>query len=79
MPAGVCWRALLSLDQNKGNYFLARCLPPASFRFSLTTDTLALGYVIPLLGLTRDLHPLDNAELTKTPAARCIDGTMRRE
>ena len=29
-------------------------------------DTLALGYAIPLLGLTRDLHPLDNAHVERT-------------
>ena len=41
------------------------CSPhPASFRFHLTMDTLAFGYILPTTGRIRDLHPL------KTCAAR---------
>ena len=29
-------------------------------------NTLAIGYTIPLLGLVRDLHPLDNAHAERT-------------
>ncbi|MBO4905457.1 MAG: hypothetical protein J5486_00280, partial [Bacteroidaceae bacterium] len=36
----------------------ARCLPPASFRFRLATDTLALGYVIPAIRAHSELAPV---------------------
>ncbi len=36
----------------------ARCLPPASFRFRLATDTLALGYVIPAIRAHSGLTPV---------------------
>ena len=35
----------------------ARCLPPASFRFHLATDTLAIGYVIPAIRVHSGLAP----------------------
>ncbi|ERI04812.1 hypothetical protein HMPREF9069_01200 [Atopobium sp. oral taxon 810 str. F0209] len=35
----------------------AKGLPPASFRFHLTVDTLALGYALPAAGCARDFHP----------------------
>ena len=34
-----------------------RCLPPASFRFHLTMDTLALGYAIPAIRARSGLAP----------------------
>ena len=37
----------------------ASALPSASFSMYLTIHTLPLGYVLPLTGRTRDLHPLD--------------------
>ncbi len=43
-----------------------RRLPPASFRFHLTMDTLALGYVIPAIRAYADFHPLDNAHAEHT-------------
>ena len=33
-------------------------LPPASFRFPVARDTLALGYTFPAAGQVRDFHPL---------------------
>lgn len=42
-------------------------LPPASFRFPVTRDTLALGYILPAVGRIRDFHPLKHA-----PAGRTI-------
>jgi len=39
----------------------ASVLPAASFRFRLATDTLAVRLVIPLVGLTEDLHLLGSA------------------
>ena len=35
-----------------------RCLPPASFRFHLTMDTLALGYAIPAIRARSGLTPV---------------------
>ena len=44
-----------------------RCLPLTSFRFRVTTDTLvSLARRFPLLGLVRDLHPLDNTHASQT-------------
>ena len=37
----------------------ARDLPPASFRFPVARDTLALGYTFPTAGQVRDFHPLE--------------------
>ena len=44
-----------------------RCLPLTSFRFRVATDTLvSLAGRFPLLGLVRDLHPLDNTHDSQT-------------
>ncbi len=44
-----------------------RCLPLTSFRFRVTSDTLvSLAGRFPLLGLVRDLHPLDNTHASQT-------------
>ena len=44
-----------------------RYLPLTSFRFRVTTDTLvSLARRFPLLGLVRDLHPLDNTHASQT-------------
>ena len=45
-------------------------LPPASFRFPVTRDTLALGYILPAVGWIGDFHPLEHA-----PAGRTIKET----
>lgn len=41
-------------------------LPPASFRFPVTWDTLALGYILPAVGRIRDFHPLKHAPAGRT-------------
>lgn len=41
-------------------------LPPASFRFPVTRDTLALGYILPAVGRIRDFHPLKLAPTGRT-------------
>ena len=41
-------------------------LPPASFRFPVTRDTLALGYILPAVGRIRDFHPLKLAPAGRT-------------
>ncbi|NLC31956.1 MAG: hypothetical protein GX781_01495 [Clostridiales bacterium] len=41
-------------------------LPPPSFRFVLTDDTLGLGYTLPAVGRVRDFHPVDCAHAGRT-------------
>ena len=47
---------------------------PASFRFRLSTDTLAFGYLLPATGRIRVFHPLETcaAGCTKIQARRAI-------
>ena len=45
-------------------------LPPASFRFPVTRDTLALGYILPAVGRIRDFHPLKHAPAGRTTNKR---------
>jgi len=44
----------------------ARGLPPASFRFRLTTDTLAFGYIFPATGQIPDFHQLETCAAGRT-------------
>ena len=48
------------------SYSSFECLPPASFWFHLAVAPLLLAIQFPLLGLVRDLHPLDNAHAERT-------------
>lgn len=48
-------------------------LPPASFRFPVTQDTLALGYILPAVGRIGDFHPLKHA-----PAGRTTKKTRQK-
>ena len=41
-------------------------LPPASFRFRLATDTLAIGYALGATPCARDFHPLEHAHAGRT-------------
>ena len=45
-------------------------LPPASFRFPVTQDTLALGYILPAVGRIGDFHPLKHAPAGRTKKNR---------
>ena len=40
--------------------------PPASFRFHLTMDTLAFGYILPTTGRIRDFNPLETCAARRT-------------
>ncbi|MCI7380073.1 MAG: hypothetical protein SPI21_18845, partial [Hungatella hathewayi] len=43
------------------------CSPyPASFRFHLTMDTLAFGYILPTTGRIPDLHRLETCAAGRT-------------
>ena len=39
---------------------------PASFRFAVTCNTLAFGYILPATGRIRDLHPLETCAARRT-------------
>ena len=43
---------------------------PASFRFRLTTDTLAFGYLLPATGRIRVFHPLETCAAGRTHQRR---------
>ena len=46
---------------------------PASFRFHLTMDTLAFGYVLPTTGRTPDLHRLETCAAGRKRKLRSAD------
>src|SRR5699024_11110801 len=47
------------------------CSPhPASFRFAVTCNTLAFGYILPATGRIRDLHPLETCAARRTTTAK---------
>ena len=50
---------------------------PASFRFHLTMDTLAFGYVLPTTGRTPDLHRLETCAAGRTTNRNRRDLTRR--
>ena len=49
---------------------------PASFRFHLTMDTLAFGYILPTTGQIRDLHPLEMCAAGRTNQNRAGGGNQ---
>ena len=50
---------VVSVRQARGLPVVSLFPHPASFRFHLTTDTLAFGYVLPATGRIRVFHPLE--------------------
>ena len=46
---------------------------PASFRFHLTMDTLAFGYILPTTGRIRDFNPLETCAAGRTQNAAPSD------
>ena len=52
---------------------------PASFRFHLTMDTLAFGYILPTTGRIRDFNPLETCAARRTTQKHpCMDAGVRR-
>ena len=47
----------ISVRQTRGLPVVSLFPHPASFRFHLTMDTLAFGYILPTTGWIWDLHP----------------------
>ena len=52
----------------------ARGLPPASFRFHLTVDTLAFGCIFPAAGQIPDFHRLETCAAGRTTPKACPTG-----
>jgi len=48
----------------------AKGLPPASFRFHLTMNTLAIGYILPATGQIPDFHRLETCAAGRTIKTR---------
>lgn len=65
--ASTCWAALpshiafyaVSARQARGLPVVSLFPHPAFFRFRLTTDTLAFGFLLPATGRIRVFHPLE--------------------
>lgn len=72
--ASTCWAALpshiafyaVSVRQVRGLPVVSLFPHPASFRFRLTTDTLAFGFLLPATGRIRVFHPLDTCAAGRT-------------
>ncbi len=64
--ASTCMAALPTYSAFMISVRQASDLPPASFRFPVTRDTLALGYILPAVGRIRDFHPLKHAPAGRT-------------
>ena len=67
---------VISVRQARGLPVVSLLPHPASFRFHLTMDTLAFGYLLPATGRIRDFHPLETcaAGRTKKPGSLCFQG-----
>ena len=72
--ASTCWAALpshiafyaVSVRQARGLPVVSLFPHPAFFRFRLTTDTLAFGFLLPATGRIRVFHPLDTCAAGRT-------------
>ena len=72
--ASTCWAALpshiafyaVSVRQARGLPVVSLFPHPASFRFHLTVDTLAFGYILPTTGRIRDFNPLETCAAGRT-------------
>ena len=63
---GLCGSLTLACNLYMISVRQASGLPPASFRFPVTRDTLAFGYILPTAGWIRDFHPLERALTGRT-------------
>ena len=72
--ASTCWAALpshiafyaVSVRQARGLPVVSLFPHPASFRFRLTTDTLAFGFLLPATRRIRVFHPLETCAAGRT-------------
>ena len=52
-----------------------RVLPPSSFRFHLTMDTLDFSCILPTVGRIRDFHPLETCAAERTIKRAAFSGS----
>ena len=72
--ASTCWAALpshiafyaVSVRQARGLPVVSLFPHPTSFRFRLTTDSLAFGFLLPATGRIRVFHPLETCAAGRT-------------
>ena len=57
---------MISVRQTRDLPVVSLFQHPASFRFHLTMDTLAFGYILPTAERIRDFHPLETCAATRT-------------
>ena len=65
LPSHIAFYAV-SVRQARGLPVVSLFPHPASFRFRLTTDTLAFGYLLPATGRIRVFHPLETCAAGRT-------------
>ena len=72
LPSHIAFYAV-SVRQARGLPVVSLFPHPASFRFRLTTDTLAFGYLLPATGRIRVFHPLETCAAGRTyHEANCL-------
>ena len=72
LPSHIAFYAV-PVRQARGLPVVSLFPHPASFRFRLTTDTLAFGYLLPATGRIRVFHPLETCAAGRTQkAADCL-------
>ena len=69
LPSHIAFYAV-SVRQARGLPVVSLFPHPASFRFRLTTDTLAFGFLLPATGRIRVFHPLETCAAGRTPKNR---------
>ena len=70
LPSHIAFYAV-SVRQARGLLVVSLFPHPASFRFRLTTDTLAFGYLLPATGRIRVFHPLETCAAGRTSKKSC--------
>ena len=65
LPSHIAFYAV-SVRQARGLPVVSLFPHPASFRFRLTADTLAFGYLLPAAGRIRVFHPLETCAAGRT-------------
>ena len=75
----LAWEAALPTRLRLMRFLFVRpeVCHPASFRFHLAMDTLALGYALPAVGRARDFHPLENVPCSAHLARTCQERHLR--
>ena len=61
---------VVSVRQARGLPVVSLFPHPASFRFHLTMDTLAFGYILPTTRRIRDFHPLETCAAGRTSSKK---------